>query len=380
MSEMTPRERVITALTHQEPDRLPISIGGSAHKLTDPTYFRLLEHFGIEKPVEPVLTGNSFSYNDNRVLDALGTDVRYLHMHPPREYYAAKHPDGSYEDWWHLTFKKMGDQYMYVHGPLGDATITDLEGFPWPEPMEPGRVEGLREEARQIYEETDYAIAAYRPTPAGLFETAWMMRGMEKFMMDMLLDKPFANALLDKIQAIHMGLYRLQLEAVGEYVQIVEMLDDYGSQDGPLISPKLYQEMLKPRHVEMVQEIKRLAHNAKILFHSCGSVYSFVEDFIDVGFDILNPVQPIAKDMDPARLKREFGSRMCFLGGVDVQVAMRGSLAQAEEEVKTRIRQLGPGGGYVFAPSHNVFADIPLENFLSMIEWAKTFGRYPIQI
>lgn len=380
MSEMTPRERVIAALSHEEPDRLPVSLGGTAHKLTDSIYFQLLEHFGIDEPADPVLTGNSISYSDNRLLDALGTDVRFLHMHPPQEYYTARYDDGSYEDWWHLTFKKMGDQYMYVHGPLGDASIDDLASFPWPDPIEESRVVGLKEEARRLYEGTDFALTAYRPTPAGLFETAWMMSGMERFMMAMLVDKPFANALLDKIQEIHMSLYRLQLEAVGQYVHIVEMLDDYGSQDGPLFSPKLYREMLKPRHAEMVSEIKKLAPKAKVMFHSCGSVYPFIEDFIEVGFDILNPVQPLAKNMDPARLKREFGTRICFLGGVDVQIEMRKPLAEAEEEVKTRIRQLAPGGGYVLAPSHNIFADIPLENLLGMVDLTMSYGRYPIQV
>ena len=378
MKALSSRERVTAALAHQEPDRVPISLGGTAHKLTDPIYFQLKEHFGIQGEIQPVLAGNSLVYNDGRVLDALGTDIRYLHLRSPSSYVTRRHPDGSYEDWWHLTFKKMGAQYMYVHGPLGEAVIDNLASFPWPMANEPGRVAGLREEAREKHAHSTLSLAAYRPTPAGIFETAWMMRGMDKFMMDMLLDKEFANDLLDRIQAIHMDLYRLQLNEVGEYVQIVEVLDDFGSQTGPLISPDLYREMIKPREVQLVALIRELAPQAKILFHSCGSVYKLVDDFIEVGFDILNPVQPRARDMDPGRLKLEFGSRISFLGGVDVQEALRGTLEMAKSEVLTRIRQLGPGGGYILAPSHNVFEDIPLANVLGLVEWGKQYGRYPI--
>jgi len=150
----------------------------------------------------------------------------------------------------------MGAQYMYVSGPLSDAKIEDLDVFQWPRPLEVARVAGLREEALALHAERYYALAAYRPTPAGIFETAWMMRGMDKFMMDMLQDKEFANALLDRILAIHLDLYRLQLGEVGDLVQIVEVLDDFGSQSGPLISPALYRELLKPREIRLVALIR----------------------------------------------------------------------------------------------------------------------------
>ena len=380
MPEMKPRERVVTALSHQEPDRLPISLGGTAHKISDPLFEALWQHFGIQSRPARVLTGISFTYYDDRLLDALETDTRFLHLGPAEPYRKRIYEDGRYDNEWGITFQDEGHYQGVVGNPLRDATLDDLESYAWPDVNEPRRVHGLRERAEHLFRNTDTALVAYRPTPSGLFETASMLRGMEQFMVDMLADKEFAGALLDRILAIHMELYRLQLGAVGRYVQIVEVLDDYGTQAGLMISPALYRELLLPRHRQLVALIRELAPQARIMFHSCGGVAPLIPDFIEAGFDVLNPLQPRAAGMDFPRIKRDYGEQISYLGGVDVQQALRGSRAEVEQEVKERIRVLAPGGGYILAPSHNLSHDVPVENVLHMLEVVRQSSTYPIRV
>jgi uroporphyrinogen decarboxylase len=161
---------------------------------------------------------------------------------------------------------------------------------------------------------------------------------------------------------------------------MVEVLDDYGTQAGLMISPVLYRELLLPRHRVLTALIRDLAPGARIMFHSCGGVAPLIPDFIAAGFDVLNPLQPHAAGMDFRRMKAEHGDRMSFLGGLDVQQTLRGSRADVEAEIVERMRVLAPGGGFVFAPSHNLSHDVPLENVLWMVDTARRCGRYPISV
>ena len=197
--------------------------------------------------------------------------------------------------------------------------------------------------------------------------------------MDMLANQEFAAALLSKIFDVQYQLYRQQLEAVGPYIQMAEMIDDYGSQSGLLFSPRLYRQLLQPLQQRIVGLIHELAPQAKIIFHSCGTVAPLVNDFIQTGFDVLNPLQPRATGMKAAVLKGAYGDRMAFLGGIDVQQTLRGPGEAVRAEVCDRISHYGPGGGYILAPSHNLFDDVPLANVLCMLETAREFGAYPLR-
>lgn len=376
MAEMTSRERVATALNHKEPDRVPLSIGGSAHKFSNARYHLLREHFGLTGDAPQRLTGIAPTYSDNRLLDILGVDFRYVHLRGIPVPLENRLPDGSWIDEWGLRRVLVGSYYELVGTPLKNATIDDLKTYPWPDPFDPVRTEGLREEVLDLYENTSYAITAYRPTLAGVFDTANLLLGMETNLLKMMLDRPFIQALYDKLHEIIMGHYQAQLDIVGPYVQIVEQADDLGTQRDPLISPKLYRELVKPRHAELNRFIKQKAPQAKVMLHTDGSVRAFIPDFIEAGFDILNPVQPLAKGMNPAELKAEFGSEISFLGGVDVQQAMIGPVEGVREEVRRRIEELGPGGGYIIAPSHNFQDDTPLENLLAFFEAVREYGAY----
>ncbi len=198
---------------------------------------------------------------------------------------------------------------------------------------------------------------------------------MEKLLTDLVLDRGFVEGLFAKLAEIQAEFYRAYLAVVGPYVQIVELADDLGSQSGPLIAPRHYRALLQDKHAYLVRTIKQAAPQAKVMLHSCGSVRAFIPDFIAAGIDILNPVQPLAKGMDPAGLKAEFGSEIAFLGGVDVQQTMRGPVEGVRDEVRRRIEELGQGGGFILAPSHNFGDDVPLENILAFFEAARQYGK-----
>jgi uroporphyrinogen decarboxylase len=374
---MIHRERVVEALGHRQPDRVPISLGGSAHKLSDSRCQILKQHFGIDGESPQRLTGAYLSFSDNRVLDALGTDVRYVHLRPPTGYLQNRLPNGTWVDEWGLTHRVLENGFYELGGtPLANATVGDIDKYPWPDARDPARVEGLREETLDLFNNTPYALAAYRPTLSGIFELAHSLRGMERLLMDLVLDQALVDALFTKLALVLGEFYTAYLDVVGPYVQIVELADDVGTQIGPMFAPKLYRQLLREKHAYLARLVKEKAPQAKFMLHSCGSVRAFIPDFIEAGFDILNPVQPLAKAMEPARLKAEFGRAISFLGGVDVQQTMRGPVEGVRAEVRQRIEELGPGGGYILAPSHNFGDDIPLENILAFFETAHEYGVY----
>ena len=381
MPAQTPRERVRATLRHQEPDRVPVCIGGTGGKLTESRMELLKQHFDINGSVEPVLVGPQLMRLDDRVLDALQTDVRYVYMRPPAGFRTQEAPGGGWLYEWGLTFREhpVSRMYEYVNHPLAEATRQSLDSFDWPDPLDPVRWTGLREEAYQLYTQTDFALVAYRPTYNGLFEMCQTLRGTEQLFMDMSLQPDFAEALFWKVGEVMKGFYLAQLDAVGEFVEWVEMGDDLGSQNGPLISPTMYRTLLKPVHADLIKSIKRHSPQVKVMFHSCGAIRRFITDFVDIGVDILNPIQVAAKGMLPTEIKAEVGQRLCLLGGVDSQHVMpEGTSAQVKLEVQQRLCEMGPGGGYILSPSHNIGDDVPLENILAFFETGRDCGRYPL--
>lgn len=382
MATMTSRERVRAALNHQEPDRVPVCIGGTGNKITEGRIAALKEHFGISGETEPVLVGPQLMRLDDRVLDYLGTDVRYLYANPPTGFRSREAPGGGWYYEWGLIYREHPESkmYEYVNRPLADATIADLDSFDWPDAADPSRWAGLREKARQMYEQTDYALVAYRPMYNGLFELCQVLRGTEKLFMDLILQPDFAEALFWKAGEVLKGLYRAQLDAVGDYVEWVEFGDDLGSQSAPLISPDTYRKLLKPVHADLLASIKAHPSKPRLMYHSCGAIRRFIGDILDLGADILHPIQVAAKGMIPAEIKAEWGDRLSFLGGVDAQHTIpAGTPEEVAAEVRQRILEMGAGGGYVLAPSHNMADDVPLENILAFFEAAKKYGAYPLE-
>ena len=380
MATMTPRERVLTALGHKEPDRVPLDLGGLSTTIETDPYQELKEHLGITSETKLFLRDHVDPPEE--LLEEFQIDTRYVRIGRPQRFKVHIDADNSYLDEWGTRWRKPESSLYWdpVDWPLKDATIKDLESYAWPDPNDPGRTEGLRERARQLREETDYAIVADMPV-LGVFETAGVcLRGIERFMMDLVLDKPFAEALLNKLADLHTELYGRYLDAVGEYIDVIVVSDDLGGEHAPLISPEIYREMVKPAQKRLWQFIKSRT-KAYLFMHTCGSVYRLIPDLIELGVDTLNPIQVAAKDMDTKRLKKEFGDRLAFWGGVDTQkVLPYGSPQDVEEEVKKRIADLAPGGGYILTAVHNIQAGVNPENICTMYDAAREYGTYPIDL
>ncbi len=371
----TPRERVALILNHQEADRVPLDIGSTAGSFTNTTFKMLKKHFGItSEDLVPRPDASAAYYNDD-LLEALGSDFRHIFLMPPDSWSFEPDENGTTRSEWGMEKRKIEGLTEIVSAPLKDATVDDLASYPWPDPEDPGRVRGLKERIEHLYNNTDYALAS-RAVSHGFFELAWELRGMENFMVDMLVDREFAEALLDKTLEIQMGLYTALLKDAGPYLQVVETADDYGMQTGPLMSVELFRELIKPRRKKLNEHIKSLAPNCKVFHHTCGSVFDLLPDLMEAGVDILNPCQPLAAKMDSEGLKKEFGNKICFHGAIDEQAALPGTIEQLEAEIEKRIDALSPGGGYIVASTSNIQDDTPLENILFYIKKVKDYGVY----
>lgn len=378
---MTHRERLQKALNHQEPDRVPMDLGSSANTgITLKAWENLKAFLGRNGSLR--LLDKAFQLADiteeDEFLDWLGIDTRGVFptpLDPPRERMLS---EDSYEDEWGLVRKMPAGGFYYdvVWGPFWDGvTPQAIERFPWPVGNDPSRVRGVKEKI------VDYARRGYGVVVnvrGGFIFLSQLLRGFEGWFEDLLLRPEVVCDLLDRTLKYQMELAQALLEGVGEYVDVVVYGDDLGIQNGPMVSPALYRKYLKPRQAELFATIRRYTQ-AKIHYHTCGSVYALIPDFIEIGVDILNPVQVSAKDMEPERLKREFGDRLSFWGAVDTQrVLPRGTPEEVEEEVRRRIRELAPGGGYVLCAVHNIQPDVPPENILALFQAGRKYGTYPI--
>ncbi len=233
---------------------------------------------------------------------------------------------------------------------------------------------GLKEEIEKL---SDWAIVLTGPGE-GLFERSLWMRGFERFYIDLIRDPPLANSLLDKLTDFRIKFWELLLDEIGDLVHVVVEADDLATQNSLMISPEIYRRYLKPQHKRVFSFIKEKAPHVYIFLHSCGAIYDLIPDLIEVGVDILNPVQVSAAKMDTKKLKKEFGDVLTFWGGgIDTQeVLPKGTPDEVKEEVKRRIDDLAPGGGFIFAAVHNIQADVPPENIIAMWEALQESGNY----
>jgi uroporphyrinogen decarboxylase len=379
---MTPRQRVITTLNHQEPDRVPIILGGSANHLTEQRYKLLSDHFGVADIPRRTLVGFYTTPDYNPILDQLVTDFRFIHMRPPNSY-ISNPLDGEFTEFvdeWGLTHRLAGGYYDLADPPLAkDYSLQAIEKFPWPDPYDPVRLEGVKEEIENLYHNTSYAIVAHRPVYGNLWETIRLLVGMENALILTVTDLDLFDAILSKLAEVQDGFYDAFLSVVGPYVHVVEMAEDLGTNNGPMFNPEVYRKYIKPKHKKTIELIKRKAPQTKVMLHCDGAVRKFIPDLIEAGFDILNPIEGHLRGMDPVSLKKDFGDDLVFQGGVDVkQVLTTGTVDDVRREVRLRIEQMGEGGGYILAPAHNFGNDIPLENMLAFFEAGHELGFYPL--
>ena len=382
---MTSRQRLLKALNHEVPDRVPIDLGGFQTGIHKKAYIELLKHLGIEDDVTIMDPVQQLARPCEAVLERFHVDIRYVFAHGPDSFTGGIEQNMRGGRLWHDLKDEFGvvwsmpdDQQLYMdisHHPLARATIADLAGYPFPKGDDPTRFTGLRDEAQRLRDETPYAIS----TGIGgvVYEICWYMRGLERWFMDTIENPAFCEALLDKTLAFWMGYYTLFLSEVGDLVDVVMIGDDIAGQSGPLFSPDFYRSVVKPRQKRLVQHIRSLT-DTKIWYHTCGAAVPLIPDLIDNGIDILNPVQISAANMDPARLKEAFGRQLTFWGGgVDTQHVL--SFAAPDEvrrDVRKNVEVLKPGGGYVFNSVHNIQAGVPPENIVAMFDAAYDHGFY----
>ena len=376
---LTSRERVLCALNHEEPDRVPIMFGGSgATSMLAPAYDRLKAHLGFVSQTR--VTSRTFQYTlmDEAVMARFGSDFRPLLPGPAPSTLARELPEDGLVDEWGTTWQRRpGVQYYeMVRWPWRGAAPADPASYPWPDLAHPSRFEGLRARAKAI-REAGYATIVLSGLAS--YEICHQLMGLEAWLTTLAAQPDLAHGLMRQVTDRACAMAARLMEEAGDYLDLVVMADDLGSQNGLLMSPKMYRAMIKPYQAEIIATLKR-RHPAKVFYHSCGSIYPLINDLIEIGVDLLNPVQVSAKDMgDTARLKREFGARLSFCGGVDTQrVLPYGTPDEVREEVRRRIRDLAPGGGYVLAAVHAIQPDVPPENVCALYEEGLAAGRYPL--
>jgi uroporphyrinogen decarboxylase len=389
---MNGRTRILAALNHQEPDRVPFDLGSTqVTGIHTVAYRALRERLGLPA-VTPALCDHiqGLAMPDDELLDRLGVDVRGLfplNSHNDRVVERIhREPKGGGEevetfvDEWGMTQHRPYPDGLYftvVHNPLeGEITIQDVARYPWPNTGDPRRIAGLRDLAI-LYRSQGHAVMI-KGVLAGIFEMAQRMRGMAQLMMDMASDEALAGALLDKMLELKLDFWEMALPQLRDVVDVISDADDYGTQVSQLISPRMFRRLMKPRLAILFGRIKELAPNAKLFFHSCGNVRPLLPDFIELGVDILNPVHVRATGMNPVELKRDFGRDIVFWGGgVDTQdVLPHGTPAEVRADVRRNIEALAPGGGFVFNTVHNIQADVPPENIVAMWQALQEYGTY----
>lgn len=358
---MTHKERLLTAINHEEPDRVPLCAW-----YTPEAEKMLLRHLGVNS-------------DQTETYKAAGGPLPILMDHdfliswvgPCTSYYAD--PNQEYIDEWGIRWRWVknaagGSYTEMVHHPLAD--LVDPAEYTLPDFSRADRYDGVQKLIAEYGSE--YGIMG--GAACTLFELAWYLRGMQRLLMDLVSEKDFANAFLDDLMR-WIDVAGSRMVELG--VDIIWIGDDFGTQDRMLISPQLFREFFKPRYAELFAKWKTINPQVKIAFHSDGYIQPILPDLVEIGLDILNPVQP--KSMDPAQLKKDFGKHLTFWGTVDIQEVLPfGTAEDVANEVKLRLRTVGNGGGFIIAPAHNIQPEVPLENVLAFYHTAKDHGRYPL--
>jgi len=372
MAQMTHRERVIAALSHRTPDRVPLDLGSTRNSsIVVEGYEQLKRHLSVEAPNTLVSRMMRVVDVDERILQALDIDTRGV--------FPATAPDQlldeeRYRDEWGVERIRPAGSFYYDERtfPLaGEITVQDIARYPWPDPQHPARRKGLRERIRRIREQGDYAVVLN--LQSGFVHTSQYLRGFEDWFVDFAADHRLLGALFDAILEVTLAINKELLEEVGAEVDVVLASDDLGAQRGLLVSPNAYREMIKPRHKRYFQQMHEMS-GAKVLFHSCGSVVDILGDLVEIGVDGINPVQVSARGMIPSELKRLWGDQLAFWGAVDTQkVLPQGDVVEVHAEVARRIEDLGRGGGYVLGAVHNIQPDVSTQNVLAMYRYAREY-------
>ena len=385
--KMTSRERVQAVLNYDVPDRVPIIIG-----VSNATGIKIRPYRGIKK-IMGIESEDRYLYDwpelgsampDESVMQRLNSDARGILDRFPRAVYERNQsrPAHSpfFDDWGNGQMEIGPDNWYPGIHPLPDARTTqDLDQYQWPDMDDPFRTSHIREQVQKLHEENQYAIMG-TPWLMFPFERAIGLQGMEQFLLNMAKEQDFAQELLNRINRLCMTNMRNFLDQCGDKLDIIKIGDDLGTQENLMISPRMYRKMLKPLHAELIALIKQKT-NAKVFFHTDGDVFDLIDDFIEIGVDILNPIQTSAGKMSNLEeLKKKFDKRIVFCGAIDTQIILpSGTPDEVKQEVKRVINILGDGGGYMVATVHTVMNEVPPENVLAMVDAVEKYGYYPLK-
>ncbi len=376
MSKKTSLERVLAAVRHQPVDRIPLDIGSSyTTGITKNAYLRLTTALGIDVGTPQLVdTVQQLVRMDERVAEAIGVDVRGVVPNIVRKAPVLVDIDGvrKFTDEWGVDWEQPpGALYFHAVGsPLASATSgKDVEAYDWPDTAAPALFEGIVEEARQ-YHEQGYAVML-ECICAGMFEMCCRVRGLENFYIDLMINPDLACALMDKFVELKINFYTAAAEHLGEYVQCIRESDDVAGQESLLISPAMYRDMIKPRHKQLFDAQRKVFPEPFFIwFHSDGALYEILPDFIEIGVEMLNPLQLSAAGMDAVKIKKEYGQDLAFWGaGVNTQhILPTGSPDEVRQDVLKRVAMLRPDSGFVFGTVHNIQDDVPIENLMALLE------------
>lgn len=380
MKQMSSRERIHAAINHQAVDRVPFDF-----TITVPAYNKLVKHLGWDHlAVDNSMNIYSVAGPDPEFHEKMDLDCIYVFLNPPSGTPKLQWgKDQVYTDEFGQTYRlvthgECSTEYELTNTPMADFEVEDLLHYNWPNPLDDAIFDGLYDRCRDYYMNTDKALVGYfRGT---VFTTPSLLRGMAQWFEDLLLEPEFANALMAKFCDYYSQLYCKALDIAGQYISFLRVdMDDFGSQAGPLISAPLFREMVKPHlkrfYDNLREKFKEVNPECRLMKHSCGDNLIFMEDYIDLGIDVFDPVQPRTVSMSREALER-FKGRIAFHGGIDTQsVLPQGSVEDVYAEVKDAIAHLASPSGYICASAHHVAGDVPPENILAMRDAVMKYGK-----
>jgi uroporphyrinogen decarboxylase len=383
---MNSRERILTALNHQEPDKVPFDLAGSTWTGITNTAYQNLRLFLGKEADEPNWADvvQQIVIPSDDILEMLEVDTRGLFPLTSHNWnvYDKLIDIGDrweYSDEWGFTHhfpKENGHWFSLVKHPMENVSpdIEEIKLYNWPDPTAKVRIRGLREKALQFREQGK--LVMLKGICAGIFEMQQRFRGMTNALVDPFLYPEFSDCLIGKLADLKIQFWQMALEELGDVVDVIAEADDYGTQESQLIDPDQFRQYYKPHISRIIIAMKKSAPEAKIMFHSCGNVRPIIPDFIEMGIDILNPVHINAAGMEPFQLKKDYGKDVVFWGGgVDTQkILATGTIKDVEDDVRKNIDALAPDGGFVFAAVHNIQSEVPPQNIMAMCKALKRFG------
>lgn len=375
MTGMTSRERIKNALIHKESDRVPIDNNGNVSGMHAVAYENLLKYLGKKDDFTIYDPVQQLALVKREIRDLLGVDTWYIYPKAPSFYQFQINEDDTFADEFGTVYKKLGYYYECHIPPLRGKSLDEIKSYKMPDPQDPSRFDGLAGEVKAIREETEYSI--WSGPVNNLFYFAWCMRGMDDFLMDLYADETLAQYLMDMLVDWNIAFFDKYYDTIGNYIDVFWMGDDWGVQNGPLISPEMFRKKVVPRFKKMISFIKTKT-DAKCCYHTCGATQWCIDDLLEMGVDIVQPLQPNAEGNDTAKIKAEFGRKAVFHGGTNNQGLFHKDIHTLTIDTLKRIRDLAPGGGYIFSSGHNIQANMPPENIVRLFELAREYGTYPI--